>query len=412
MVIYVFTEHYPSPFKPYFDCQFEQFLRDGHRLVIFALGRQGGEVEPRIAALGLDRMTSYLPATLRNVAACGGAIVRRALRSPVRSAALIGRVAGVSGSPKLALLNAARAAILPETPPDFCLVHSLTTATRVAFLRQLYPGVPVALYYHGGEVAGVPQISNAQARPAFDGADIVFTNTENSKAHAAGRGCDPAKIVVSPVGFSIPDFRTAEPRTYRRDGVFNLLSIGRFSEEKGFRFALDAVRQLLQRGVTGFRYRFIGGGPLLAEMRSFVAGHGLGEHVIFLGQLTREELYEQVRTADTLVLPSIVLGTWQENQACVLQEAMLMKTPAIATRAGGIPESIAPELQRFSVPPEDATALAEAMAAVMALDASSLADLGRACRRFAEVKYDIASLNRQIIDAVEPLRRRASVLSA
>ena len=69
------------------------------------------------------------------------------------------------------------------------------------------------------------------------------------------------------------------------------------------------------------------------------------------GQLPRERLFQLLEEADAFLLPSTIVGTWQENQACVVQEAMLMKTPVIATATGGVPESLAPDLHDYLVRP-------------------------------------------------------------
>jgi len=400
MRIDIFCEHYPSPVKPYFDCQFEQFLAAGHTLRIFALGRHRGAIDPKVAALGLDAMVRYAPATLGGLPSIAGQVASQAVRHPLLTVGRAVSAARHAAGLKAAVLNAGRAAMLPADPPDLCFVHALTAAVHFGFVRRIHRGVPVAFYYHGGEVAGVRPISDAEARRAFLSADVVFTNTENSRQHAIGRGCPPERILVSPVGFSLSEFRPAARRPYRAGGVFNVLSIGRLSDEKGFAHAIDAVAALKARRVGPFRYRLIGGGPLERDLRARVTELGLDDTVEFLGQVGRDALYDALTTADALVLPSVVWGTWQENQACVLQEAMLMKTPAIGTRTGGVPESVSPELTPYLVPPGDAVALADSLQRMMALPEAALADLGDRSRAFAERTYDIVRLNQQVLEAI------------
>ena len=59
MLIYAFLEHYPSPYKPYFDSQFEQFLRDGHELRNFAFEISPGPIPDKVRALGADHVILY-----------------------------------------------------------------------------------------------------------------------------------------------------------------------------------------------------------------------------------------------------------------------------------------------------------------------------------------------------------------
>jgi len=84
-----------------------------------------------------------------------------------------------------------------------------------------------------------------------------------------------------------------------------------------------------------------------------------------------EEAYAvlaEYRAADAILLPSIPTPHWEENQACVAQEAMLMKLPVLSTRTGGVQESIAPELRLLAVDPGDANALADRIEMLLDLE--------------------------------------------
>lgn len=405
MIIYAFLEHYPSPYKPYFDTQFEQFLRDGHTLRIFAFGQWSGPIAAKVGALGLDRATSYLPSTLHTLPRFLGAAVRGAARNPLSRLRGCARAYTRAVPVKLNVSAAVRSALLPVEAPDLCLVHNLITQGHVGFLRRLYPGVPVALYYHGGEVPGVPMLSNDDAARAFAYADIVFTNTENSKAHAIDRGCPAERVVVSPVGFNLDDFKPPADRPYRRNGYLNLVSIGRLSEEKGIRYALEGMARLREAGVHDVRYRIVGDGPLGAEHRAFTTQHGLDDAVTFLGAVPFQQLHEELAFADALLLPSLVVGTWQENQACVVQEAMLMRSLVAGSTAGGVPESTAPELRQFSFVPAERDHLAMAVARLRGLSVEHLRALGNAGYRFARSHYNIVTLNAQLLAAAAASRK-------
>jgi colanic acid/amylovoran biosynthesis glycosyltransferase len=208
---------------------------------------------------------------------------------------------------------------------------------------------------------------------------------------------------VSPVGFDLTDFPAQVARPYRSGNRLNVLSIGRLSPEKGFRYAVEGVRQCVENGYRNLHYRFVGGGPMLEELREQVASAALSEWIEIVGPLPRSGLLAAMRLADVLVLPSIVVGTWEENQACVAQEAMLSQSLVIASTSGGIPESLAPAHHAYMVPEGDATAIAAQLARATTLTVDGLRALGDAGRAFAVERYDIRSLNRQIID--ETLRR-------
>lgn len=397
MRIYAFTQYYPSTFKPYFDNQFAQLVRDGHELTVFAHGRQGAEVNEPVARYGLESRTRRYPTTLHTAPPFLPRAAARALPDPSGALRLL-RLTDPGKPLKERLLGTLRMLSLPRERPDLCLVHDLTTATWFTWLRAVYPGVPVAMYYHGGENAQSCGIDEATAARTFAAVDVVFTNTEFSRDHAVARGCPAEKVEIVPVGFCLDDYRAPAVRGYRPDGVLRLLSASRLSDEKGHRFALEALAGLVAAGVTDFRYTIVGGGYLREPLERFAAENGLAPYVEFAGVVTTSVLLDRIARADVVLLPSIELGTWVENQACIVQEAMLMKALVVATTAGGVPESTAPELRPFLVPPEDPAGIARAVLAVRALRDDEMRALGEAGRAFAEERYDIRRLNAALLE--------------
>lgn len=68
------------------------------------------------------------------------------------------------------------------------------------------------------------------------------------------------------------------------------------------------------------------------------------------------ELFQEYADADVFVLPSRSEGTPR-----VLVEARAFGCPVVATRVGGIPSSVAEGRDGLLVPPDDVTALADAI---------------------------------------------------
>ena len=288
MHIIVFNEYYPNPFKPSLTTEIEQFLNDNHKLTLFAMGGYWNPIDPKVRELGLDRLIRYLPTTLNSLPRFLGSSTKALLRNPLGRISAATRIIRSSSSFKRNLINIFRMLQLPLSSPDLCLVHNLNTMRSLTFLRSLYPGVPVALYYHGGELPGMSIISNDIAASAFDSANVVFTNTENSKSQAISRGCPPHKIFAIPVGFNISEFKPPKQRQYYRQKQLRLLSIGRFSVEKGLIYALNGLVQLIDQGITQWQYRLIGNGPQEAELKDFVKNNNNHRQSAFSGIIVQE----------------------------------------------------------------------------------------------------------------------------
>ena len=397
MLIYVFMEDYPSQYKPYFDTQFEQFLKDGHILRMFSLRGQKHNFTDKVKLLKLHKYTSHTPSTIRTLPIFLFLILTNLLRNPVRRFTTAIHIYSSELSTKQYFMQVMRMMVLPLEKPDLCLIHNLVTAVQFTFLRDMYHECPIAFYYHGGEVPGVPEIGEKQSRQGFAAADFIFTNTESSKSDAINRGCDASKITICPVGFNVSEFDADGIRNYKNENVLQLLTIGRLSEEKGHIYALRAIYRLIKSGIINIHYKIIGDGPLHEELKRYVIEHGIGAYVEFPGYISRDALYAELKNADVHILPSIVVGTWMENQACVVQEAMLFKTLVINSNAGGVPESTAPIMRQFCLEPENPQMIVDSVIKLIAATDEDLQSMGEQCRLFALEKYNIETLNHHIL---------------
>ncbi|MGC4120162.1 MAG: glycosyltransferase [Myxococcales bacterium] len=406
MRIYVFAEHFPNTYKPYYDAQLADWMDQGHEVRVFAFGKFDRTRNARIDELQLDRRTTYCPSTLRTLPGSATGLLWDLVLRPGSVGRAIHAAWEDDLPAKLKLLDAARSVRLPDEPPELCLVHNLVTAQSFAFLERLYPSARVALYFHGGEIPGGGTISAELARRAFERVHVVFTNTGYSRDEVVARGCRPEKIVLCPVGFRLGEYRPATRKRYREDGLLRLLMVGRLGVEKGLDHALDAARLLLDRGRTAFRLRIVGDGPQRRALQARVQREGLARNVRLVGELPHHALQAEYRAADALLLPSIRTARWEENQACVVQEAMLMKLLVVSTRTGGVQESLAEGLRRFSVEPGSGGEIAERAQELLALDEEELRRLGAEAREFAASRYDVRALNQRLVD--EALSRRGT----
>lgn len=113
-----------------------------------------------------------------------------------------------------------------------------------------------------------------------------------------------------------------------------LLAVGRLAWCKGFHKLLKALRLVLQEEPQV--HLAIAGSGYLGRYLSFLSHfHGIQDHVTFLGYVAANELTGIYRAADIFVSPSLV-----EAFGMVILEAMAAGLPVIASKTGGIPETI------------------------------------------------------------------------
>lgn len=394
MRIYAFVEYYPNAYKAYYDAQFADLVRRGHDLTVFALGTFDGVLNDKVREYGLAERTRYIHGyELRTLPRFAMRIAREIVARPAARAKAAATVARGRGSAKSMLKAAARACTLPLEAPDLCMVHSHRTMMLLPWLRTLYPDTPITLHYYGGEPSEAGRLDRASVREAFAGADITFALTEYAREEAIERGADPHRTAVLPLGFDIKDYAPPRPRKYRVNGVLQLVSAGRLSEGKGHLHALEALTALKESEGPPVQYTIIGDGYLRSRLETHVRRRGLDDQVTFTGTLTNSEMLEHFGAADALLLPSVPTPTWVETQGAVIQEALLMEAIAVATRTGGVPESVPPALHRFTVEPGNSAALAQSIRMLAELPEHDFRELGRAGREWVIDRYDVATLN-------------------
>ena len=136
-----------------------------------------------------------------------------------------------------------------------------------------------------------------------------------------------------------------------------LLSVGRLSSEKGGRDLLDAFRKVLdQMPDTKLTLLLLGDGPDRAMLEEY--GKDLGKRLCFAGHLT--DVWPYYFLSDVFVLPS-----HSEGSPLALLEAMAAGCAIVATRVGGVPETVVEGQSGLLVSPRDPGALAQALIRIL-----------------------------------------------
>ena len=195
-------------------------------------------------------------------------------------------------------------------------------------------------------------------------------------------GIRAEQIVVVPNGVDLSRFDLSIDALQSR-GEYGLptdasvlLAVGRLSQEKGFD-VLIAAFALLSPQHSQVRLCIVGDGPQAEALKRQAAP--LGDRIRFLGPIAAAA--SLFAAADVVVVPSR-----QEGQGIVPLEAMAAGKPVVASRVGGLMETIVEGETGLLVPAGDAQALAGAIEALLNAPIQR-ADLGAAGRRRVEQEY-------------------------
>ncbi len=237
-----------------------------------------------------------------------------ALRRPRRFARYQKRIAGpVSRQLARAVTRAAPAydIVLANMIP----MHTMEIASKAA-AKAKKPLVLFPLFH--------PRDPNHYWRHFHDQmkkADCVDGNSPAIERLLAERGFRAE--CIGP-GFDIAEFSNPNisgARFRQKHGLQTekiLLFVGRKVQSKRYDLAADAVRELRSRGWPA---RLVMIGP--DEDKMFL----LGDHILYLGRLSREELLDAYDACDVFIMPSIA-----ESFGMVFCEAWMLRKPVLGNR--------------------------------------------------------------------------------
>lgn len=179
------------------------------------------------------------------------------------------------------------------------------------------------------------RVSLRPTRHLYRHADAVATYGSHVSAYVERHRPGGRNVFIAPQAVDVDHFAAPQPlaavaAARRRAGAGEdellVLFAGRLEPEKGIETLLDAW-QRADLGLTA-RLALAGTGPLERTV-------ALPERVRLLGYLARSDLPALYAAADLLVLPSVVTATFREPWGLVVNEAMLQRTPVIASDAVG-----------------------------------------------------------------------------
>jgi len=171
-------------------------------------------------------------------------------------------------------------------------------------------------------------------------------------------GCDENKLRHFRLGIDTSKF---VPSGKTKKKPLQFLMIGRFTEKKGYIYALRAFNKIIQQGKTA-QLKLIGDGDFLNSCKEFVQNNALSSCVIFAGVLNSEEVAQELNNSHILLAPSVVASDFdREGLPTVIKEAMACEVPVISTYHAGIPEIITDSEDGFLVPERSIDLLAEKM---------------------------------------------------
>jgi len=240
--------------------------------------------------------------------------------------------------------------------PDIFHVQWAKDLERWMFLKEKF-GVKIVLSLRGAHINYSPIADKTLAtsyKVNFPNIDAFHAVSRAISKEAQKYNAVKEKIKVI---YSILDRHSLTDYEHQTQNnkTIQILSIGRFHWKKGYRYAIDAIKLLVQNGFS-IQYTIVASGNISEEILFQINQLDLEDDIIIINGLPQEKVFDLMNKSDCLLLPSL-----EEGIANVVLEAMTIGLPVISTNCGGMPEVVKHKETGWLVPVRNAKAIKDAI---------------------------------------------------
>jgi rhamnosyl/mannosyltransferase len=244
-----------------------------------------------------------------------------------------------------------------EARPDILHLHLPNPAATLAVLASGYSGRLIATY-HSDVVRQklMGSVFEPFLRRLLCRCDRVICTSQRYLDSSPVLPHFREKCVVIPYGIPPAEAPSIDPAAVaslrERHGSRALLAVGRLVYYKGFKYLIEAMRNI------DAKLLIVGDGPLRGALEKQIVESGLSQRVAMLGEKQNHELAPYYMAADLFAFPSIARS---EAFGIVQLEAMSFGLPVLNTSLdSGVPFVSQHGETGLTVPPRNPPALASA----------------------------------------------------
>lgn len=303
-------------------------------------------------------------------------------------------------------IRTALADIIGRRKPDILQTHMIKSHFLVRLSAELRSRQPWLAFHHGYTTENLKmRLYNELNRISLPAASKVVTVCRPFADILTRQGVKTSQIEILPNSVDplepVPEHEMQQIRrslgASPEDRI--LLSIGRFSSEKGHADLIPAMAHILQAFPgASIKHVLVGDGIERRNIEQAVANAGLGKHFVFAGH--QKEVRPFYAIADLFVLPS-----HSEGSPNVLLEAMAAGLPIVATAVGGVPDTVRHERSALLVQAREPASLAKEIVRLLS-DPHLAGELAQEALREATERFSSAEYRRALISLYQRIHQR------
>jgi colanic acid/amylovoran biosynthesis glycosyltransferase len=253
-------------------------------------------------------------------------------------------------------------------------------------------GAKMAVSMRGFDIAIYPLRHQGCYSKVWSSVDKVHTISDDLVAKAYKTGLNE-RVKVSQITPAIDFSKFYHSRnSFSPAGKIRILSIGRLHWIKGFEYGLEAMAKLMSKGIN-FQYSIIGGGKELERLKFAVYQLGLEESVEFKGELTHDEVINELCSSDIYFQPSI-----HEGFCNAVLEAQAAGCLCVVSDTGGLSENVIDGKTGWTVAARNTDAFADRLESVIDLPENSKREIIETAQKRVKEVFSIEKQIKEFID--------------
>jgi colanic acid/amylovoran biosynthesis glycosyltransferase len=171
-------------------------------------------------------------------------------------------------------------------------------------------------------------------RSLFSQVDLIHCVSKDMRDGLLSFGLVPTKTFINYPSIDAGKFFKNNSGLIGTSGKYSIVTIGRLHFQKGYVYALQALKKLVEKNIP-FIYNILGEGPDRPMLTWLIKEWGLNDHVVLHGKVNSEQVLKILNISNVFLLSSVYEGV-----SNAVLEAMAMELPVLSTRAGGMAEVI------------------------------------------------------------------------
>ena len=332
---------FPSVTETFILNQMVYFIKKGHLIDIYALEKSSiKKIHSQIKQYSLLEKTTYFIKVPRNRIA---RIIRGFflfIKNFHRSPLVILKSINILSFKKDIISLSVLYSVIPFIGKKYDIINAHFGGIGIIGSNLKYVGVQGKLVttFHGYDMSAFLSSQKKNVyRELFKACDLCLPISEFWKNKLLQIGCKKNKIIVHHMAIDINYFKCVRKKNNK---TFNILTVGRFVEKKGYEYSIEAIADLI-KSKSNIVYTIIGDGPLRVKIEKKIEGLIKGNNIRLLGECDNNELKKIFAETDLFLLPSVTAKNGDmEGIPVVLMEALAFGIPVISTIHSGIPELV------------------------------------------------------------------------